>query len=79
MFGWFALGMLVCTLLAAILARPITRSLVKPFNRINLDAPLQSDVYEELSPMLRRMDAQNRNISTQMTRLNASRRSSTPS
>ncbi|HPS80966.1 MAG TPA: histidine kinase dimerization/phospho-acceptor domain-containing protein, partial [Candidatus Limiplasma sp.] len=69
MFGWFALGIFVCTLLASILARPITRSLVQPFNRINLDAPLQSDVYEELAPMLRRMDAQNNRIATQMTRM----------
>ena len=68
-FWWFALGIAVCTLLASLLARPITRSLVRPLNQINLDAPLNSDVYEELSPMLRRMDAQNRNISSQMLRL----------
>ena len=66
MLGWFVLGMLICTLLASVLARPITRSLVRPLNRIDLDTPLQSDVYEELSPMLRRMDAQNRSIDQQM-------------
>lgn len=69
MFWWFALGIIVCAILAAILARPITKSLVKPLNQINLDAPLQSDVYEELSPMLRRMDVQNRRITQQMTRM----------
>ena len=68
-FWWFALGIAVCALLASLLARPFTRSLVRPLNQINLDAPLTSDVYEELSPMLRRMDAQNRNISSQMLRL----------
>ena len=69
MSSWLVLGLLVCALLSAILAKPLTRSLVKPFNQIDLDSPLQSDVYEELSPMLRRMDAQNRRISTQMNAL----------
>ena len=69
MLGWFALGLLVTTILATQLAKPLTTDLVKPLNQIDLDAPLQSDVYEELSPMLRRMDAQNRRISSQMYRL----------
>ncbi len=69
MSGWLVLGWLMCMVLAAILARPITNSFMRPLNRIDLDNPLQSDGYAELSPMLRRMDAQNRRIVSQMERL----------
>ncbi|HNX62384.1 MAG TPA: ATP-binding protein [Candidatus Limiplasma sp.] len=67
--GWLALGLLISALIASQLARPLTKSLIKPFNAIDLDHPLQSDVYEELAPMLRRMDAQNRRIASQMHNL----------
>ncbi|MDD3214822.1 MAG: ATP-binding protein [Eubacteriales bacterium] len=66
---WFVLGLVVCALLSSQLAKPITKALVKPLDAIDLDSPLQSDVYEELAPMLRRMDAQNRRIVSQMNRL----------
>lgn len=66
MLGWIALGLIVSAFLAYQLAKPITRAIIRPLNRINLDDPLQSDAYEEFSPMLRRMDAQNRRIAEQM-------------
>ncbi len=66
MIGWIALGFVISTLLAYQLAKPITTSLIGPLDQINLDDPLQSDAYEEFSPMLRRMDAQNRRIAEQI-------------
>ena len=66
MLGWIALGLVVSTILAYQLAKPITKAIIRPLNKINLDDPLQSDAYEEFSPMLRRMDAQNRRITEQM-------------
>ena len=42
-------------------------------NEVNLDQPLESDVYEELSPMLRRMAQQNMRIANQMASLTAQR------
>lgn len=63
---WIALGLIVSAVLAYQLAKPITAALIRPLNRINLDEPLQSDAYEEFSPMLRRMDAQNRRIAEQL-------------
>jgi len=69
MVGWLVLGLLLSMSLAAILARPITNAFIRPLNEINLDSPLQSDGYEELAPMLRRMDAQSRRIISQMERL----------
>ena len=35
MLGWFALGIIVSALLAAFIAKPVTRSLIRPLNRIN--------------------------------------------
>ena len=69
MFGWLIVGILLSTLLAAVIARPITASFVRPLDQLDLDNPLQSDGYPELSPMLRRMDAQKRHIAVQMARL----------
>ena len=36
------------------------RKLVKPINALDLEQPLQNSVYEELTPLLRRIDQQNR-------------------
>ncbi|MBN1777095.1 MAG: PAS domain-containing sensor histidine kinase [Clostridiales bacterium] len=66
MIVWIVLGFAISMILAYQLAKPITDSLIRPLNKINLDDPLQSDAYEEFSPMLRRMDAQNRRIAEQM-------------
>jgi len=66
MIIWIILGFFISTILAYQLAKPITASIIGPLNKINLDDPLLSDAYEEFSPMLRRMDAQNRRIAEQM-------------
>ena len=50
-----------------------TRSLVRPINEINLENPLQNRVYDELTPMLRRMAEQNRRLETQMREIDARR------
>ena len=69
--GWILAGAVACVLLAVLLARPLTARLVKPINAIDLDHPLESDAYEELTPVLRRMDSQNARIAAQMERLTA--------
>ena len=58
---------------AAVLSRLWTRSLVRPINEINLENPLQNRVYDELTPMLRRMAEQNRRLETQMREIDARR------
>ena len=71
--GWIVLAALMCVAAAALLARTVTRRLVAPINAIDLDHPLLSDAYEELSPVLRRMDQQNRRIEQQMSSLRSQR------
>ncbi|MDD3334545.1 MAG: ATP-binding protein [Eubacteriales bacterium] len=56
-------------LLAALLSKGWTARLVKPINELDLENPLNNTVYDELSPMLRRMAAQNRKLDSQWQEL----------
>ena len=68
------LGMLqpICIVLviaiavSAWIAHRIAKRVVEPLNRLNLDAPLENDAYEELSPLLHRIHAQRQEIKEQM-------------
>ncbi|MEG1890815.1 MAG: ATP-binding protein [Clostridia bacterium] len=61
-----ALGTAAVLVLAAIGSRAWTKTLVRPINEIDLENPLSNRVYDELSPMLRRMAEQNRKLEMQM-------------
>lgn len=50
----------VMLLIATLLARRSADALVRPFNTLDLDHPLNNDVYEELHPLLLRIDESNR-------------------
>ncbi|MEG0934367.1 MAG: ATP-binding protein [Clostridia bacterium] len=52
-------------------ANRLTAALVRPLNHLDLKKPLDNDVYEELAPLLGRLEAQNRQIATQMAALRA--------
>lgn len=56
-------------LLSAFLARWLSKSIVKPLNTINLDNPTDNDVYDELTPMLTKINKQHKQISKQMQEL----------
>ena len=56
-------------LLAFFLARGLSRRIVEPLNRLDLDHPLENQSYDELAPLLRRMDQQNRQIDVQLQAL----------
>lgn len=57
---------LAAILLSVWLSDKMARRIVEPLNRLNLDQPLENDAYEELSPLLRRMHAQQQEIQRQM-------------
>ncbi len=59
----------VAILLSFILARRFSRTVVEPLNSLNLDDPLSNEGYDELSPLLRRIDSQQRQISRQREEL----------
>lgn len=72
--GLLVLGMLqpilvviiAALVLSGILARRISKRIVEPMNSIDLDRPLENDTYEELSPLLNRINQQHREIEMQM-------------
>ena len=55
--------------LSALLARRMARKIVEPLNKLNLEQPLSNDTYEELSPLLRRINQQHLQIHSQMRKL----------
>ncbi len=52
--------------LAMFLTKRQTNHLVEPLNSLDLENPLENDIYEELSPILTRLNQQNKQIARQM-------------
>lgn len=59
----------IAILLSAVLASRLSKKIVRPLNELNLDQPLDNDGYDELSPLLRRIDAQQKEIRQQSAEL----------
>ncbi len=55
--------------LSFFLAYRLSRHITEPLNRLNLDDPLNNEGYDELSPLLRRIDVQQRQIRLQAEEL----------
>jgi len=55
--------------LSALLARRMATKIVEPLNKLNLEQPLSNNTYEELSPLLRRINQQHLQINAQMRKL----------
>mgnify|MGYP004561148611 FL=1 len=56
-------------ILALVLAKRISARIVAPLNRLDLEKPLENDTYEEISPLLTRINQQRRQIDAQMRTL----------
>ncbi len=52
----------IAALLAAIYSKSLSAKIITPINNINLDDPIKSNVYEELSPLLVKIDNQIKNL-----------------
>ncbi len=74
-----ALGMLqpilivavIAIVLSAVLAHNMAKRVSAPLNALDLDHPLDNDAYEELSPLLRRIQQQRGQINAQLRELRA--------
>ena len=64
----------IILVLAMTLARRLARNIVHPLNELNLDSPLSGGNYEELYPLLRRIDSQQRQLQGQETELKRKQR-----
>lgn len=56
------------------LARRMAKQVVEPLNRLNLDEPMTNDTYEELQPLLQRINSQHQEIKLQMQLLKRKQR-----
>ena len=57
---------LIVLLLSSFLAKRLAKRIVKPLNELDLEHPLDNDVYEEISPLLVRINSQHQQISEQL-------------
>ena len=60
----FVIAIAFC--LSGWLADRMAKRVVEPLNKLNLDKPMENDVYEELAPLLRRIHSQHKEIEYQM-------------
>lgn len=56
------LVLVIALVLSAVLALRLSENIVKPINELDLEKPLANDVYEELAPLLKRIDRQNQEL-----------------
>ena len=61
--------LVIAIALSAWLAQRMAKRVVEPLNKLDLDKPMDNEVYEELSPLLRRINAQHQEIKIQMQAL----------
>lgn len=66
-----AIIILAALALAAVLASRVSRQIVRPINDLDLSGPelADEDLYEELTPLMAKLRAQNRQIDKQITQL----------
>lgn len=69
MFRPVLLLLVIAAAVSWALADKLARQVVRPINALNLDDPLSNDIYEEFSPLLRRIHHQNQQLSAQMKAL----------
>lgn len=64
--SWFIVVVLGgAIVVSSILADRLAREIVRPINDLNLDDPLANGEYEEIAPLLRRLEAQQRQLRAQ--------------
>ena len=61
-----ALIIILAVIISAVLSSRISKSIVRPINDIDLDFPENNDVYDELSPLLKKISLQNKIIAEQL-------------
>ena len=69
MFQPILLVLAAALILSGVLAGRLARRITEPLNRLDLERPLENDTYEELSPLLRRMEHQRVLLRQQMEEL----------
>ena len=61
--------LIVATLVSYIISKRVSKRIVEPMNHLDLDNPLNNQGYDEIAPLLVRIDHQNKQIKSQMEEL----------
>ena len=59
----------IAVALSALLAHRMSKRIVEPLNNLNLEKPMANHTYEEITPLLQRINQQHRQIDSQMRTL----------
>ena len=62
-------ALVVVGVISLVIARTSARRIVAPINSLNLDAPLENNIYDELAPLMSRIDHQRKELSSQLRSL----------
>lgn len=65
---------LFAVILSAIFAKRMSKKIVEPINSLDLENPLENNVYDEISPLLLHIEQQNRRIKYQIDEIKQNRK-----
>ncbi len=61
---------IIAVIISAVLAHKMSKRIIEPLNKLDLDNPMENDAYEEIVPLLRRIHKQNMKIERKAAELN---------
>lgn len=61
--------LVVAFILSGVLASRISKHITEPLNSLDLEKPLENDIYEEIAPLLNRINKQHKQIDMQLSEL----------
>ena len=64
-----AIIIVISMIASIIMAQYMARKITEPINNLNLDKPLDNEVYDEISPLIRRIHSQQKEITDQIETL----------
>ncbi len=64
---------IIAVIISAVLAHKMSKRIIEPLNKLDLDNPMENDAYEEIAPLLSRIHRQNLKIERKAAELNRRR------
>lgn len=61
---------IIAVIISAVLANKMSKRIIEPLNKLDLDNPTENDAYEEIAPLLSRIHKQNMKIERKAAELN---------
>ena len=61
---------IIAVIISAVLAHKMSKRIIEPLNKLDLDNPTENDTYVEIAPLLRRIHKQNMKIERKVAELN---------